>query len=243
MRKITTLLITTLSLSFPQVAYGKDYDVILNKQAAQINALISRIESLESTVQMLQGKVLGQNAAPVNQPAMPQESVADKEVHLAESADEAQDEEQQNAKIKKLFMRDNTALGQEKVDYDLALAKLKEGKFAEAEEKFSAFLKKYPQSTLQSNAMFWYAETFYRRDIYNNAAIQYLNGYKKYPKGPKAADSLLKLSLSLARLNKATEACGMLDKLEKEFPDRPMDSIKRAREARSKFGCSALNKN
>jgi tol-pal system protein YbgF len=125
----------------------------------------------------------------------------------------------------------------DKADYDLALAALKEGDFTLAETKFSDFIKQHPSSGLQSNATFWYAETFYRRGVYDKAAINYLQSYKKYPKGSKASDALLKLSYSLASLNKNKEACSMLDKLDSEFPKRPIGSIKRAREAKEKFRC------
>lgn len=121
--------------------------------------------------------------------------------------------------------------------YDLALAALKDNKFDEAEAKFADFLKNYPKSNLQSNAYFWYGETFFRRNIYDKAAINYLKGYKEFPKGLKAADSLLKLALSLNEINKKKDACSTLEKLEAEFPDRPASSIKRAKDAKVKFGC------
>ena len=125
----------------------------------------------------------------------------------------------------------------DKVDYDLALAALKDGDFTSAEQQFAQFIEKYPSSQLQSNATFWYGESFYRRNDFNKAAIHYLQSYKKYPKGSKAPDALLKLSYSLASLNKNKEACAMLTKLELEFPKRPESSIKRAQEAKSKFHC------
>jgi tol-pal system protein YbgF len=130
-----------------------------------------------------------------------------------------------------------SAISQEKKDYDTALAALKDNKLEESESLFAKFIEKYPTSSLQSNAIFWYGETFFRRSMFNKSAINYLKGYKSYPKGAKASDSLLKLSFSLAGLNKNQEACNMLDKLEKEFPNRPDSSIKRAKDAKGKFGC------
>jgi tol-pal system protein YbgF len=103
---------------------------------------------------------------------------------------------------------------------------------------FESFLQKYPDSNFAQNAVFWYGETFYLRSIFDKAALHYLQGYKKYPKGIKAADSLLKLSFSLAHLNKNKEACIMLDKLDSEFANRPIHSIKRSNDARIKFGCN-----
>jgi tol-pal system protein YbgF len=127
--------------------------------------------------------------------------------------------------------------GTDKKAYDLALATLKDNKLDEAEEKFANFIKEYPQSNLQGNAQFWYGETFFRRNIFDKAAINYLKSYKQFPKGPKAADSLLKLALSLGQINRQKEACSTLEKLDNEFPDRPSSLIKRAKDAKVRFGC------
>lgn len=121
--------------------------------------------------------------------------------------------------------------------YDLALAALKDNKLAEAESRFAEFLKNYPTSSLVSNAYFWYGESFFKRNIFDKAAINYLKGYKQAPKGAKASDSLLKLALALGSLKKNQEACAILNKLETEFPARASTSMTRAKEAKTKFGC------
>lgn len=126
----------------------------------------------------------------------------------------------------------------EKKAYDSALLALKDNKFDDAEARFADFIAKYPKSTMLSNAYFWHGETFFRRNNFEKAAISYLKGYKLFPKAAKAADSLLKLSLSLGSMGKTKEACAMLVKLENEFKDRPANSIKRAKDARNKYGCS-----
>jgi tol-pal system protein YbgF len=125
----------------------------------------------------------------------------------------------------------------DKKAYDIALSALKDQKFAEAEQKFADFIAKYPTSALQSNAYFWYGESFFRRAQFDKAAIYYLKGYKQFPSGVKASDSLLKLGLSLGELNQKEEACKILTKLEKEFPKRASASLKRAKDASIKFGC------
>jgi tol-pal system protein YbgF len=125
----------------------------------------------------------------------------------------------------------------EKRDYDMALASLKESNFAQAENMFSNFMQQYPNSPMISNAYFWYAESFYRRGDFDKAAVHYLKGYKQFPKSGKAADSLLKLALSLGEIKKTKEACVILHKLEEEFKQRPASSIKRAYDAKMKYGC------
>lgn len=130
-----------------------------------------------------------------------------------------------------------SGIAKDKQLYDLALASLKDNKLTDAEEKFANFLKNYSNSPLVSNAYFWYGESFFRRNMFDKAAINYLKGYKQSPKGSKASDSLLKLALSLGELKKIQEACSILDKLETEFPSRSATSIKRAKDARTKFAC------
>lgn len=145
---------------------------------------------------------------------------------------------QQKLDPKAVGAKNNNQVTDEKKAYDLALASLKDGKFEDAEQKFSVFMKNYPQSSLQSKAYFWYGESFYKRNIFDKAAISYLKGYKQDPKGSKAPDSLLKLALSLGSLKKKQDACAMLSKLESEYHNRSADSVKRTKDAKIKFGCN-----
>ena len=128
-----------------------------------------------------------------------------------------------------------TSGSEEKREYDLALAALKESRFNDAENLFAAFMQKNTHSELMGNAYFWYAESFYRRGEFDKAAVHYLKGYKQYPKSPKAADNLLKLALSLGELKKHKDGCAMLSKLEAEYKNRPASSVKRANDAKAKY--------
>lgn len=209
------------------LADKQDYITVINKQSEQIKNLTIRLETLENTVFDLKNQlqVQGQqvsSGAPLN-------LAATKDSRLIGSGPSLNKEESEE-----MIASVRSSGRQEKKDYDIALATLKEGKLEEAERLFYKFIEDYPGSSLQSNAAFWYSETFYRRGIFNQAAVNYLKGYKANPKGVKAADSLLKLAYALAALNKHQEACSMLDKLNKEFPDRPSTG---ASDARSKFGC------
>jgi tol-pal system protein YbgF len=125
----------------------------------------------------------------------------------------------------------------EQNEYAQALEYYKAGKFKDAENAFANFIKKYPSSLVGSNAYYWYGETFFQTQNYEKAALNYLKGYKKYPTGSKASDSLLKLSLSLGEIGKSQEACATLTRLKKEFPNRSAQSLKRSEDARLKFGC------
>ncbi len=132
----------------------------------------------------------------------------------------------------------NVEISEDKKAYDEALILMKDSHFKEAEQKFSDFMINYPNSGLRDKAGFWYAESFYRQGVYNRAAAEYLNSYKNYPQGAKAPDALLKLAYSLNALNKKQEACNMLAKLQKEFPNRSNNLMIRSEDAISRMKCN-----
>ena len=218
------------------LADSQSYGPIIQRQSKQIQELKSRILELENTIEEIRIN-LKKSGVITKQSTETSVAGIGTEIDEMDEAILTPDEHHTFLEDKKIAPIDQ----KDKSDYDLALAVLKDGNFDNAEKLFANFIKEYPSSNLQSNATFWYSETFYRRGIFDKAAIHYLQSYKNYPKGSKAPDALLKLAYSLASLNKNKEACSMLEKLELEFPKRPISSIKRANEAKNKFHCNNFN--
>lgn len=252
LRNAALSLSLSLFLSFSQflvlttsaVAENQGLSSVINRQTNQIKNLSSRVETLENTLFDMRKEVAElKKINDAKHEEIDQNRLANKTTITAPVATaETSDAPQNLASSSKIggddfIPKQDITVPQDKQEYDIALGLLKEGKLAEAESKFSDFVRDRSDSKLHSNAIFWYAETFYRQGAYNKAAIHYLQGYKQYPKDQKAPDSLLKLAYALNALNKDKEACSMLDKLEKEFPNRPINSIKRAKDAQSKFQC------
>jgi len=234
MSKKILLILSVIFTTHAAIADSQSYGPIIQRQSKQIQELKSRVSELENTLEEIRIN-LKQSGTFTNQSAGA--SVSNLGKIIGEDAAESILMPDENNTF---FENENTSIStgpKDKSDYDLALATLKEGKFDAAEKQFSNFITNHPSSRLQSNATFWYSETFYRRGVYDKAAINYLQSYKKYPTGSKAPDALLKLAYSLASLNKNKEACSMLDKLESEFPKRPISSIKRTDDAKNKFRC------
>ena len=230
MKKSLFLILFTLISLQSAIADDQSLGPIVQRQSKQIQELKTRLQDLEKSVGELKLNFNNQLPAPkTTGTSMPTPIGGD------QVAEAVLDQNDSNSFLDK--SQPGSLKSGEKSEYDLALISLKDGKFEDAERQFADFINKYPSSGLQSNATFWYAETFYRREMFNKAAVNYLQSYKKYPKGAKAQDSLLKLSYSLGSLNKKKEACSMLSKLEQEFPQRPIDSVKRAQEARDSFQC------
>jgi tol-pal system protein YbgF len=108
--------------------------------------------------------------------------------------------------------------------------------FGDAEGGFRDFLAKYPQHSLSGSAQFQLGETFYAQGKYEDAARNYLQGYKTYPKSRRAPDSLMKLGLSLGKLGQKEQACNALASVSTEFP-RAVEVKKRADAEYKRGGC------
>lgn len=101
--------------------------------------------------------------------------------------------------------------------YRFAFDLTRQARYEEAEIAFKAFVAAHGDAPLANNARYWLAETFYVRKRYMDSAQAFFEAYKKAPTGPKAPDSLLKLGMSMAGMEKSTEACATFGKLRKEF--------------------------
>jgi len=101
--------------------------------------------------------------------------------------------------------------------YRFAFDLTRQARYDEAELAFRAFIDAHGDDTLADNARYWLAETYYVRKRYAEAAQAFFTAYQKAPGGAKAADSLLKLGMTMAALEKTKEACATFGKLRKEF--------------------------
>lgn len=212
-----------------------DESTKLEQYAKEVQNLLARIETLEHKLSTIEQKIKSDNNEPHKNLIMDQQkadSVAN--VDIFEAIEQTATERAHDTKTETATTAE---IKTDKKLYDLALAALKDKKFEEAEKQFAIFVENYSQSPLISNAYFWYGESFFRRNIFDKATIYYLKGYKQAPRGQKAADTLLKLAIALGELGKKQEACGVIAKLESEFPNRPAASIKRCGDTKIKLSC------
>ncbi len=104
--------------------------------------------------------------------------------------------------------------------YQTALAQLQRKNYKTAETGFMRFIDQYPQSKLSSNAYYWLGESRYAQKQYDAAAMAFLDGSRKFPKSVKAGHSLLKLGMSLHKLNEKKEACSTFDEVDETYVPR-----------------------
>ncbi len=122
--------------------------------------------------------------------------------------------------------------------YEAAYKLLNAQKYAEAQVALEDFLKNYPADALAGNAQYWLGETFYVRELYEPAAVAFANGFKNYKTSTKGADNLLKLGLTMEKLDKKKEACTAFKSLKKEFPKASGVVSSRATKEMEKLGCN-----
>jgi tol-pal system protein YbgF len=128
--------------------------------------------------------------------------------------------------------------GTPKEQYAFAFDLLKRSEYAQAEQALKQFVAAHPTDALAGSAQYWLAETYFARNDFAGAAQQFLASYQKYPQGPKAPDSLVKLGLALAKLNKTPEACAAFGRFQKEYPAATGALRGRVADERTRLKCS-----
>jgi tol-pal system protein YbgF len=121
--------------------------------------------------------------------------------------------------------------------YNHALGLLKQANYSAAEAALKAFVEQHPKDPMAGNAQYFLGDIHFERREYAEAAADFAESYKRFPKGAKAADNLLKLGMSLARINRKQDACTAFARLDQDFP-KPGASVKeRAAAEKKRLGC------
>lgn len=121
--------------------------------------------------------------------------------------------------------------------YTYAFTLLNARKYAEASASFDAFVKKYPDDTLTSNAYYWLGESQYARGDYTRAAEAFRKGFEVNPDGQKAPDNLYKLAKSLGQVKRTREACVVLKQIISKYPDASPRVVQKAQTEQSNLAC------
>lgn len=129
--------------------------------------------------------------------------------------------------------------GTVQVRYDFAFKLVRQFRTAQAEVAFKEFLAAHGDDPLADNARYWLGESYYARRDYAQAAATFVDAYSKAPQGPKARDNLLKLGMSLSRLDQKESACESFDEMLSQFSS-PADgkARKKAELEKKRAGCS-----
>ena len=121
--------------------------------------------------------------------------------------------------------------------YEFAVSFIKVGDYETAELALREFVDNNSQHKLAGSAQYWYGETFRVRQLYQDAATAYLNGYQKYPKSSKAPVNLLKLGVMLVQIGEKEQGCSMILGVKDQYPKAKQSVIQKAEYEKKKFNC------
>jgi len=123
-----------------------------------------------------------------------------------------------------------------KKKYENAIKLLWANKYEQAEKELTE-LKKIKPNDLMPNIQYWLGEVYYANKNFQQAIIEFGEGFSNYPDSIKGPDNLLKLGLSFSNLNKKNEACSAFYELEVKYKNSPKNVIERSQEERKKLNC------
>jgi tol-pal system protein YbgF len=121
--------------------------------------------------------------------------------------------------------------------FNHAFGLVKQADYAGAETALRSFIEAHPNDPLTGNAQYWLGQTYYARNKFPEAASAFAEGYKRFPKGSKAADDLLYLGLALAKADQKKNACLALEQLGQAFPNAAPAVREKAAAERKRLAC------
>jgi tol-pal system protein YbgF len=132
--------------------------------------------------------------------------------------------------VKKEGKEEVTVPQNDKQLYQYALDLYFKGNIEESRKAFTEFLKKYPDSDLYGNAIFWAGQTFYAEKKYKDAIDIWEIFLKKCDEGKikkciKYPDAMLKLGYSYIELGNEEKGKQYLQDLIKKYPDSEPASL------------------
>jgi tol-pal system protein YbgF len=125
-----------------------------------------------------------------------------------------------------------------KRQFDDAMNLLSRAQYDKAKEAFRAFADAHPDEDRAADALYWTGDIAYSaKKDYPEAARDFAELLKKYPKAQRAPEGMLKLGLALFELGQMKEGCAALVALPAKYPDAAPTVATRARTERTNNKC------
>ena len=165
--------------------------------------------------------------------------ISDSDINLVKQIQKTQSIESVGTVVTETAQKAETILPETSPEkqYEFAISFLKVGDYETAEFALREFVDTNPKHKLAGNAQYWYGETFRVRQLYQDAATAYLDGYQKYPKSSKAPVNLLKLGVMLVQIGEKTQGCSMILGVKDQYPKANQSVIQKAEYEKKKFSC------
>lgn len=214
-------------------------------QAALLQRLMRRVDSLESEVRELRGQLSEQERELEKQrqkheralrkleargPAMapiPANAAADG-VDGTESGEDAGDEAPESPDAGE-DAADAVSDEEQQALYNEAFETLKSGEYDQAVEAFQKVIDANPQGNWAPSAFFWQGETHYVQRDYSAAAKSYAELIERYPESNRVPDATLKLGYIAQEQDRIDEAKRRFNTVVEQYPDSQAAGLARQR--------------
>jgi tol-pal system protein YbgF len=103
--------------------------------------------------------------------------------------------------------------------FETGLEKYRAGKFSEAMADLKSYLASSPDPALADDAQFWIGESLFSMEKYEDAILQYDMVAKRYSKGDKVAEALLKEGMSFHKTGDSQTGNLVLQRLILGYPN------------------------
>lgn len=121
--------------------------------------------------------------------------------------------------------------------YDAAYQYLMSGDYGAAETGFREHIKRYPADPSTAEARFWLGESLFGQGRYQDAANVFLDTQRDYPDSKRAPENMLKLGITLEKLNNRDVACATFKQIAERYPQAAKAVLKRVAEERNRNKC------
>lgn len=185
----------------------------------QLQAWFTKVNELQSEVQMLRGLVEEQNYL-IERLTQKQTTLyldIDKRLNALSKEELTQSDlngmRSDNATIKQLHTMSEDEL------YSHAYQFIASRHFDSAQQAFDVFLKQFPDSVYQPNVWYWLGEINLAEKEYHQAIANFKKVYEQFPLNPKASDALLKLGFVAYEQADYQSAIDYFTQVLSQFPD------------------------
>ncbi len=120
---------------------------------------------------------------------------------------------------KKVVKKEEEVDDSSKKVYSQVFEEFKKGNLDSAISGFQGFIKRFPDSDLVPNALYWTGECYYAKKDFKSAIEAFEKVISGYPKSDKVAGALLKKGYSYNELMDKKTAENLLKRVMEEYPN------------------------
>lgn len=121
--------------------------------------------------------------------------------------------------------------------YQEAYQLLLSGDYRASEAAFRSHIDRFPNDEASPDARFWLGESLYGQGRYQEAASVFLDAHRDFPESRKSAENLLKLGMTMAKMNDREVACATLASVPKRYPNASVATLDRVKHERASNKC------